>query len=149
MVVVAFTPINKNEPAVNEKSKPDTDKTELVIVEQKAEFPGGELEMMKYLGRNIKYPTAASRKNVSGTVFVSFEVGKHGNISKPEVIKGLGYGLDDEAVRVVWNMPKWTPAKQHGQAVAVEYTLPIEFKLEYENKDKQQGFLPATQMPFF
>jgi TonB family protein len=152
VVVVSYIPINTSEPSAEQKSKSDTDKSEFVIVEQNAEFPGGEREMMMYLGRNIKYPTAASKKNVSGTVLISFEVGKHGNISKPEVVKGLGYGLDDEAVRVVWNMPKWIPAKQNGENVAVQYTIPIQFKLESstiktntdkpkEDKEKRQGFI--------
>ena len=127
-----------------EGEKSNSDKKENVIVEQKAEFPGGVLEMMKYLGRNIKYPTEAMRANASGIVIVSFVVNEYGNIRKAEVVKGLGFGLDDEAARVVWTMPKWNPAIQNGENVASQHTVPIKFQLEAEptsDKDKRQGFM--------
>ncbi|MCE7041984.1 M56 family metallopeptidase [Dyadobacter sp. CY312] len=126
----------------NEGEKRNSDKKENVIVEQKAEFPGGILEMMKYLGRNIKYPTEAMRANASGIVIVSFVVNEYGNIRKAEVVKGLGFGLDDEAARVVWTMPKWSPAIQNGEAVASQHTIPIKFQIEQpKEKDKRQGFM--------
>jgi TonB family protein len=121
----------------------NTSKSEYVVVEQKAEFPGGAHEMMMYLARNIKYPTEAMRANASGIVIISFVVNEYGNIRKAEVVKGLGFGLDDEAARVVWTMPKWNPAIQNGEAVASQHTVPIKFQLEAApepDKDKRQGF---------
>jgi len=100
------------------------------VVEQQPEFPGGQSEMYKYLGKNIKYPSAASRANVSGRVFMSFVVNVDGSIQDVSVLKGLGFGCDEEAMRVVKAMPKWKPGKQSGRAVRVKYNLPINFQLE-------------------
>ncbi len=100
------------------------------VVEQQPEFPGGTSEMYKYLGKNIKYPSAASRANVSGRVFMSFVVNVDGSIQDVTVLKGLGFGCDEEATRVVKAMPKWKPGKQSGRAVRVKYNLPINFQLE-------------------
>lgn len=99
-------------------------------VEQQPEFPGGAAEMYKYLSKNIKYPGAASRANVSGRVFLQFVVGTDGSITDIEVVKGIGFGCDDEAIRVVKGMPKWNPGKQSGRPVKVKYTLPVNFQLE-------------------
>jgi periplasmic protein TonB len=99
-------------------------------VEQMPEFPGGESEMLKYLGRNIKYPAAAQRAGVEGIVVLSFVVSRTGEISDITVIKNLGAGTDEEAVRVVKTMPKWTPGKQNGRAVPVRYTLPVRYTIK-------------------
>ena len=84
----------------------------------------------QYLGKNIRYPAAAQRANVSGRVFVSFVVNTDGSIQDVTVLKGLGFGTDEEAVRVVKGMPKWRPGKQSGRPVRVKYNLPINFQLE-------------------
>lgn len=99
-------------------------------VEQNPEFPGGLNALAKYLSDNIKYPDIASRANVSGKVFLTFVIGTDGSIQDISVLKGLGYGCDEEAVRVVKNMPKWTPSTQSGRKVRVKYNLPISFILE-------------------
>ncbi len=99
-------------------------------VEQMPSFPGGETEMLKYLGKNIRYPAAAQRAGVEGLVVLSFVVSKTGEISEIQVIKNLGAGTDEEAVRVVKTMPKWTPGKQNGRAVPVRYTLPVRFTIK-------------------
>jgi periplasmic protein TonB len=100
------------------------------IVEQNPEFPGGMGELNKYLGKNIKYPAAASRANVSGKVFMTFVVNVDGSIQDVSVLKGLGFGCDEEAIRVVRSMPKWRPGKQSGRPVRVKYNLPVSFVLE-------------------
>jgi periplasmic protein TonB len=100
------------------------------VVEQNPEFPGGIQEMYKYLGKNIRYPSAASRANVSGKVFLTFVVNTDGSIQDVQVLKGLGFGCDEEAIRVVKTMPKWKPGKQSGRPVRVKYNLPISFQLE-------------------
>jgi protein TonB len=99
-------------------------------VEQMPAFPGGESEMLKYLGKNIRYPAAAQRAGIEGIVVLSFVVSKTGEISEIEVIKSLGGGTDEEAVRVVKSMPKWTPGKQNGRAVPVRYTLPVRYTIK-------------------
>jgi protein TonB len=99
-------------------------------VEQMPMFGSGEKELMEYLGKNIKYPTIARENGISGTVIVQFVVERDGSISSPEVARGIGGGCDEEALRVVRNMPKWKPGKQQGRAVKVKFTLPIKFRLE-------------------
>ncbi|CCG98795.1 TonB family protein [Fibrella aestuarina BUZ 2] len=100
------------------------------VVEQNPEFVGGQAAMYAWLGKNIKYPAAAQRANISGKVFVSFTVNTDGSITDAQVLKGLGFGTDEEAIRVVKSMPKWKPGKQSGRAVRVKYNLPISFQLE-------------------
>lgn len=99
-------------------------------VEQMPEFPGGESEMLKYLGKNIRYPAAAQRAGVEGLVVLSFVVSRTGEISDIQVVKKLGAGTDEEAMRVVGKMPKWTPGKQNGRTVPVRYTLPVRFTIK-------------------
>ncbi|WP_266362840.1 energy transducer TonB [Tellurirhabdus rosea] len=109
---------------------PKKDDEIFTVVEQQPEFPGGQSAMYAWLGKNIRYPAAASRANVSGRVFVSFVVNTDGSIQDVQVLKGLGFGTDEEAQRVVKQMPKWRPGKQSGRAVRVKYNLPINFQLE-------------------
>jgi protein TonB len=100
------------------------------VVEQQPEFNGGMAALGQYLGKNLRYPAAAQRANVSGRVFVSFVVNTDGSIQDVSVLKGLGFGTDEEAIRVIKAMPKWRPGKQSGRPVRVKYNLPINFTLE-------------------
>ena len=100
------------------------------VVEQQPEYVGGNRELMRFIGRNIKYPAAAVRANVQGMVFVQFVVGKDGQTSDIKVLKGIGFGCDEEAVRVASILPAWRPGQQNGQPVAVQCNLPIQFILE-------------------
>lgn len=100
------------------------------VVEQQPEFTGGMAALGQYLQKNLRYPAAAQRANVSGRVFVSFVVNTDGSIQDVQVLKGLGFGTDEEAIRVVKSMPKWRPGKQSGRPVRVKYNLPINFQLE-------------------
>lgn len=100
------------------------------FVEQNPAFPGGIGEMYKYLGKNIKYPAVASRNGLEGNVILQFVVNKEGAISDIQVVKSLGGGTDEEAMRVIKTMPKWAPGKQNGRPVNVRYTLPVRFKLQ-------------------
>jgi protein TonB len=99
------------------------------IVEEMPSFPGGEAELFKYLGKNIKYPEMANSAGISGVVYVTFVVDKDGKIKDVKVLRGIGGGCDEEAVRVVKNMPSWKPGKQRGKSVTVQYNLPIRFTL--------------------
>lgn len=99
------------------------------VVEDMPEFPGGDEALMKYLQRNLSYPEMASRTGTQGTVYVNFEVDKQGWIKDVTVLRGIGGGCDEEAIRVVKAMPQWTPGMQRGKAVRVLITLPVKFKL--------------------
>ena len=99
------------------------------IVEEKPEFHGGRAAYLKFVQKNVKYPQQARRMNVEGRVFVQFVVGKDGGISEVEVIKGIGAGCDEEALRVIKKSPKWNPGKQRGNPVRVRMVVPLVFKL--------------------
>ena len=99
------------------------------IVEEAPTFPGGDAEMYAYLRKAVKYPQMAQDAGITGTVYLTFEVDKDGNIKDTKVLRGIGGGCDEEAIRVVKAMPKWKPGKQRGKAVRVQFTLPIKFTL--------------------
>jgi periplasmic protein TonB len=92
-------------------------------------YAGGEAAMIKYLQKNLRYPVIAKENGVKGTVFVQFVVEKDGKVDDVTVVKGVDKLLDAEAKRVVAAMPKWTAGQQNGQAVAVQYVLPVRFDL--------------------
>ncbi len=94
------------------------------------EFPGGMQKLMEYLRTSVKYPAEAQKKSIQGRVFVQFIVEKNGTISHLEISKATHPLLDNEALRVVESMPKWTPGKVKGKAVRTSMTLPISFKLQ-------------------
>jgi protein TonB len=100
------------------------------IVEQMPEFPGGELELRKYIAENVNYPAVARENNIQGRVYVRFVVTTNGSVDQVSVARGVDPLLDAEAIRVVKGLPKWTPGKQRGQAVNVWYTVPINFQLQ-------------------
>ena len=100
------------------------------IVEEMPAFPGGEAKLMEYVSKNVKYPQIARETGVQGRVYVNFVVEPDGSVSNVSVLRGIGGGCDEEAVRVVKNMPKWKPGKQRGKAVRVSYMLPVNFKLQ-------------------
>jgi periplasmic protein TonB len=99
-------------------------------VEQMPTFPDGEAALMKYLSQNIKYPAIARENGISGSVIVQFVVSKDGNIKNAKVMRGIGGGCNEEALRVVNEMPKWKPGKHNGREVPVTFTLPIKFVLQ-------------------
>ena len=99
------------------------------IVEEMPGFPGGDEKLFKYLGENIKYPAMAKDAGIKGVVYVTFVVKEDGSIDGVKVLRGIGGGCDEEAMRVVKSMPKWKPGKQRGKNVRVQYNLPIRFTL--------------------
>lgn len=101
-----------------------------VVVERMPEFAGGTAALMRYLRSHLHYPSAALAAQAEGRVFVSFVVQADGTIADISVPKGLGYGLDEEAQRVVRQMPVWLPGRQSNHAVAVRFTLPITFQMQ-------------------
>jgi len=115
-----------------EEELPPTNSKEdeiFVFVEYNASFPGGVDARMKYLRENITYPKLAKESGIQGTVYLKFVVEKDGSITNVKVLRGIGGGCDEEAMRVVKNMPKWNPAKQRGKPVRVQFNMPIKFVL--------------------
>ncbi|GAB3642878.1 M56 family metallopeptidase [Spirosoma arcticum] len=105
-------------------------------VEESPTFPGGMKKLGEFLGQNLKYPIAAEKAKAEGPVFVNFVLTKEGDITDVKILKGIGFGADEEAVRVMNQMPRWNPAKHGGKEVNVRYNLPIRFQLENEDGDK-------------
>ena len=93
-------------------------------------YPGGASGLMSYLARNIKYPFDAQQSKTQGRVVIQMIVNKDGHVINPKIIQSVSPSLDAEAIRVVMGMPRWEPGKNDGQTVAVQYTLPITFKLQ-------------------
>ncbi len=109
----------------------EIDETEIfTVVESMPEFPGGAGEMMTFIAKNVKYPSMARESGIQGRVFVNFVVEPNGSVSNGKVLRGIGGGCDEEAIRVVQSMPKWTPGKQRGKAVRVSFNLPVRFTLQ-------------------
>ncbi len=100
-----------------------------MVVENMPEFPGGDLGLMKYIQKNVKYPPIAKEYNITGKVYVSFIVDKSGSVTNVKIVRGVDKNLDAEAVRVVKSLPKYKPGKQRGKAVRVMFTIPINFTL--------------------
>ena len=122
-VEVKYTPVEVEEEDVEEQQI-------FQVVEEMPEFPGGMGECMKFLGKNIKYPTISQENGVQGRVIVQFVVNRDGSIVDPVVVRGVDPYLDKEALRVIQMMPKWKPGKQRGKAVRVKYTVPVMFRLQ-------------------
>jgi len=104
------------------------------IVEVMPEFPGGENERNRFLAQNIIYPNLAAENGIEGTVYVSFVVDKAGDIRNVKILRGIGGGCDEEAVRVVKRMPKWKPGTQNGKPVNVLFNMPIYYVLSNPTK---------------
>ena len=99
------------------------------IVEQMPSFPGGPAELMKWLSSHIQYPAIAIDICIQGTVIVAFIVEPDGSVSNAKLVRSVDPCIDQEALRVVRQMPKWNPGKRAGIPVRVRYCLPIKFKL--------------------
>lgn len=112
-------------------STAQTKKNDMVfdVVEVMPQFPGGQIAMLQYLMKNIKYPEQAVKEGIQGRVTVRFIVEKDGSISDVKPVLSVHPLLNKEAVRVVKSMPKWTPGKQNGKPVRVRFNLPVMFKL--------------------
>lgn len=123
---------NKPEPVRSKplyKPQPVNRNSVYDVVEQMPSFPGGISGLRTYLNQNIRYPAEAQENCVQGRVVVSFVVGKDGHISDVTVLRSVDPSLDKEAVRVIRNMPRWTPGKQGGEPVKVRYNVPVSFRL--------------------
>ena len=91
--------------------------------------------------KNITYPIEAREAGIEGVVFITFVIEIDGSISNIKVLRGIGGGCDDEAVRVIRLMPKWTPGKQNGKEVRVQFNMPIKFSFGKKDDDKKNDKL--------
>ena len=96
-----------------------------LVVENEPEFPGGKDSLYAYIARNIVYPEAAKKEKIEGRVFVTFVIEKDGQVSSAKILRDIGGGCGEEAIRVVKNMPKWKPGTQRGKPVRVQFNLPV------------------------
>lgn len=115
---------------VQEAPKEDDDNKVFDMVESMPTFPGGQTELLSWIGSHLKYPTIAAENGIEGRVIVQFVVGKNGAVRDATIMRALNPACDKEALRVVMAMPHWIPGKQNGKEVSVKYTLPITFKLQ-------------------
>ena len=112
-------------------STAQTKKNDMVfdVVEVMPQFPGGQIAMLQYIMKNMKYPEQAMKEGIQGRVAVRFIVEKDGSISDVKPVLSVHPLLNKEAVRVVKSMPKWSPGKHNGKPVRVRFNLPVMFKL--------------------
>lgn len=118
-----------------------------VIAEDEPEFPGGVEAMYKFIQENIEYPQLALENNISGKVYVTFVVEEDGSITNPKVLRDIGGGCGQEALRVVKMMPKWKPGKQQGKVVRVQFNLPVKFVLPEDRPRLVEGLAPIEDVP--
>lgn len=112
------------------KQKKDLSETKVYQkVDEMPSFPGGDESLMKFFNENIRYPQSAKESGINGKVFITFIIDENGKVTEVKVLRGIGGGCDEEAVRVARLMPQWNPGKQNGKAVRVEYNMPIKFQL--------------------
>lgn len=113
-----------------EVQEADAEATPFVVVEEMPMFPGGDVELLKYIGANTQYPEVAKENNIQGKVIVRFCVTSKGGVSQVSILKGVDPELDKEAIRVVNTLPAFKPGKQGGKPVPVWYMVPITFTLK-------------------
>lgn len=111
-------------------SPPETNEP-MATPDEMPEFEGGVVGLMRYIGQNISYPEVAKIINKEGTVYVSFVVNEYGFVENVKVMRGIGYGCDEEVLKVVSKMPRWKKVgKNNGHPVKVRYNIPVSFKLK-------------------
>jgi protein TonB len=124
-------PIINNEKVGSGNGKEDSGEGNynMYNIEKYPQFPGGMEEWSKFLSKNLRYPNLARENNIGGRVTVSFVIETNGEITNLKVLRGIGAGCDEEAIRVIKKSPLWSPGFQNGRAVRVSYIMPIVFRL--------------------
>ncbi|MDH6356853.1 M56 family metallopeptidase [Parabacteroides sp. PF5-9] len=147
-----------DDPAVSDISQSGVDDNNTIsmeyftVVDQMPRFPGGDQKLLDYISQHIRYPEEAIRERISGIAVCSFIVAKDGTIHNTEIVRSVSPTLDAEALRVVQSMPVWEPGVHKGEAVAVKYTVPINFRLPEKKEteaDTDQVFTVVESMPQF
>ncbi len=124
------TIININ-PVVETTQEEEEEAPEIfTIVEEPAQFPGGDRALYNFISKSVKYPVVAQENGIQGKVYVKFVVDEHGNASSAEILRGVDSSLDKEALRVINSLPKFKPGKQRGRPVKVYYNAVINFQLQ-------------------
>jgi protein TonB len=126
-------PVEEELNVVEEEVKPEIVEVKpppFIVVEEMPSYPGGDEARIKFISENVVYPVIARESNTQGTVYVTFVVEADGSITDVKVLRGIGSGCDEEALRVVKMMPKWNAGKQSGKSVRVQFNLPIKFTLQ-------------------
>ncbi|MCF8298967.1 MAG: energy transducer TonB [Saprospiraceae bacterium] len=118
--------ISSNQKLCAQKESQDTNTN---FIQEIYQYPGGETARINFLKENIVYPDSAKVNGIAGTVYVSFIIETDGSVSDIRIIRGIGYGCDEEVIRVFKLMPNWIPAKQRGIAVRTRVNYPVKFKL--------------------
>lgn len=121
----------------------DDDDRVFSVVDKAPMYPGGQLELMKFVSKNIRYPKDAHDDSIQGRVILQFVVAKNGKVTSPKIIRGVCPSIDAEAKRVVMMLPDFIPGEMSGKPVAVEYTLPILFKLTPAKPAREKEEAPA------
>ena len=128
----------EGQPVINSSSEVKFTEPVFTMVEKMPSYPGGDEARIKFLVENVKYPPEAMKKGIQGKVFVTFIVRKNGAITDVKVLRGIGGGCDEEAVRVIKLMPKWIPGEQEGKPVDVQFNLPLKFALDCKGEKKEE-----------
>ncbi len=115
---------------VTAQEKAEVQEEPFQVVDEMPEYPGGQDSLFSFIAKNVEYPVAAQDKEVEGKVYIGFVVDETGTVTNAKVLKGVDPDLDKEALRVINLLGKWTPGKEKGKAVKVEYTFPISFALK-------------------
>jgi protein TonB len=103
---------------------------ESFAIQEKPAFPGGDAALIKYVAENTKYPVLAQENGIEGTVYIRFVVTKTGEVGEAKVMRAVDPLLEEEALRVVKTLPRWTPGKNNGNPVNVWFIIPVKFKLQ-------------------
>ena len=114
---------------------PDRVDQVFLVVEEDPEYPGGPEALYQFIAENMRYPQEAKERGITGRVFVTFVVEKDGSTGDIKVLRDIGGGCGEEAVRVVGMMPKWKPGKQRGKPVRTQYNLPVVFNLSEQESN--------------
>ena len=123
-------PAPANKDAILESDLGPDEEDVYILVDNSPEFPGGTMGLLEFMRTTIQYPAQARKDTIQGRVLVSFIVNKDGSIVKPEIVKSAHPLLDEEALRMVNEMPAWKPGEQNGVPVRVKYTIPVNFRLQ-------------------
>ncbi len=127
--VVPITPNTGGGGGTDTEGTVDNSVHDVSGVEKFPEFPGGQAAWAKFLQKNLRYPYMAQEAGVQGKVYISFVIEKDGTLSDVKLVRGIGYGCDDEAIRVIKKSPKWEPGMQNKSNVRVRYNMPINYTI--------------------
>jgi len=122
-------PVYISVPVMKEEEGPVGEEEIFKVVESMPVFPGGEKALYSFLSNNMRYPAMAKEAGISGKVYITFVVERDGSITDVQLLRGIGGGCDEEAVRVIQKMPAWSPGKQRNVPVRVQFILDVKFTL--------------------